>query len=225
MSDNCKIMLEIPGRQLRAEAEIKLRNNTRIGGDTDDDVLQQGLVLDQDPEGDSENTISLNNWIHECFHGDNIKAREPPVWMKGDIVAGPHQFPEGDFTKYANFSCCGMFELFFDNELINYLIKESQRYAQFINQQDPKISQEELRCFLGIMFLSGYNEVPSKIMYWDIKDDVKNQMVSNAMRRNRFLQIQRFIHCADNSKVIEGDTAWKKRPVMDHLRKSFQKIL
>ncbi|KAG5864540.1 hypothetical protein JTB14_007595 [Gonioctena quinquepunctata] len=62
---------------------------------TDDDVLQQGLVLDQDPEGDSENRISLNNWIHEYFHDDNIKTKEPPVWMKGDIVAGPHQFPEG----------------------------------------------------------------------------------------------------------------------------------
>ncbi|KAG5864831.1 hypothetical protein JTB14_033773 [Gonioctena quinquepunctata] len=266
--DGGGMIYNMTGRQLRAEAEIKLRNDTRIGGDTDDDVLHQGLVLDQDPEGDSENTISLNNWIHEYFHDDNIKTKEPPVWMKGDIVAGPHQFPEGDFTKYANFSCCGMFELFFDNELINYLIEESQRcYAQFINQQDPKISQEVLccflgimflsgynevlskrvywdikddvrnqmfinqqdpkisqevlRCFLGIMFLSGYNEVLSKRMYWDIKDDVKNQMVSNAMRRNRFLQIQRFLHCADNSKEIGGDTAWKIRPVMDHLKKKF----
>ncbi|KAG5864021.1 hypothetical protein JTB14_000584 [Gonioctena quinquepunctata] len=188
-------MLKIP--------EMKLRNDTRIGGDTDDDVLQQRLVLDQDPERNLENTISLNNRIHEYFHDDNIRTEEPLVWMKGDIVAGPHQFPEGDFTKYANFPCCGMFELFFDNELINYLIEESQRYAQFINQQDPKISQAELRCFLGIMFLSGYNEVPSKRMYWDIKDEVKNQMVDNAMRRNRFLQKQRFLHCADNSKVWE----------------------
>ncbi|KAG5877348.1 hypothetical protein JTB14_005148 [Gonioctena quinquepunctata] len=93
--DRGGMIYNMTGRQLRAEAGIKLRNDTRIGGDTDDDVLQQGLVLDQDPGGDSENTISLNNWIHEYFHDDNIKTKEPPVWMNGDIVAGPHQFPEG----------------------------------------------------------------------------------------------------------------------------------
>lgn len=112
-----------------------------------------------------------------------------------------------------------MFELFFDNEIINYLVDESQRYAQFINQPDPKISLDEMRCFLGVLLLTGYNELPSKRMYWDFKDDVKNEMVSKAMRRNRFLQIQRFLHCADNTKVTEGDTAWKIRPLMDNLKK------
>lgn len=32
-------------------------------------------------------------------------------------------------------------------------------------------------------------------------DDIKNEDVCNAMRCDRFLQIFRFIHCADNTQI------------------------
>ncbi|KAJ8938653.1 hypothetical protein NQ314_011392 [Rhamnusium bicolor] len=58
-------------------------------------------------------------------------------------------------------------------------------------------------------------------MYWDLKDDAKNILVSSSMRRNRFLQIQRFLHLADNTKMDASDKAWKIRPLMDKMKKRF----
>lgn len=48
-------------------------------------------------------------------------------------------------------------------------------------------------------------------------------MVSEAMRRDRFRQILRSIHCADNTKPDQNDKAWKLRPLMDKLKQTFLK--
>ncbi|KAL4132154.1 hypothetical protein QTP88_009361 [Uroleucon formosanum] len=42
--------------------------------------------------------------------------------------------------------------------------------------------------------------------------------VCNAMRRDRFLQICRFIHCADNTQIDAKDKAWKIRPLMNMIK-------
>ncbi|KAJ8955520.1 hypothetical protein NQ314_006874 [Rhamnusium bicolor] len=91
----------------------------------------------------------------------------------------------------------------------------------FLNQPDSKISANEIKCLLAILILSGYNTLPSKRMYWDLKDDAKNILVSSSMRRNRFLHIQRFLHLADNTKMDASDKAWKIRPLMDKMKKRF----
>lgn len=64
-----------------------------------------------------------------------------------------------------------MFELFFNSEIIDYFVNESQKYAQFTNQPGPKIIELEIKCFLVIM--SGYNSLPSKRMYWDVKEAIQ----------------------------------------------------
>jgi len=41
-------------------------------------------------------------------------------------------------------------------------VKETIRYALFVNCPDPNITNEEIRRFISILYLSGYNELPSK---------------------------------------------------------------
>ncbi|KAK9737125.1 Transposase IS4 [Popillia japonica] len=43
-------------------------------------------------------------------------------------------------------------------------------------------------------------------------------MVKNAMRRNRFEQILRFLHFADNTNINPEDKMWKLRSLMKHLK-------
>jgi hypothetical protein len=38
------------------------------------------------------------------------------------------------------------------------------------------------------------------------------------MRRNRFLEICRFLHCADNTKPDSQDKIWELRPLMDRVK-------
>jgi len=47
---------------------------------------------------------------------------------------------------------------------------------------------------------------------------MKNLAVSNAMRRDRFMQICRFIHCVDSTKINAWDKAWKIRPLMNMMK-------
>lgn len=41
------------------------------------------------------------------------------------------------------------------------------------------------------------------------------------MQRDRFRQIVKYLHCADNTKPIKNDKMWKLRPLMDKLGANF----
>jgi len=149
---------------------------------------------------------------------DRLSQKPIPKWISGDIQPMNRQFLESDYSMYKDMSPVQLFQLFFDDGVFQFLTEETRKYALFKNEADPGISDSEIRCFIGILILSGYNNLPSKRSFWDMKDDVHNKMVSDAMRRNRFLQIQRFIHMADNTDINEADKAWKLRPLMNAIK-------
>ncbi|KAG5887659.1 hypothetical protein JTB14_037657 [Gonioctena quinquepunctata] len=68
----------------------------------------------------------------------------------------------------------------------------------------------------------GYAELPGRDFYWDVNDDMRNHMVSQAMRRDRFRQIPKYLHCADNTKPDKSDGVWKLRTFMDMKIKIFR---
>lgn len=111
-----------------------------------------------------------------------------------------------------------MFEQFIDDEVIQHIVEETRRYAMFLNGPDHGISSDEIRCFIGILFILGYSDSPSKRHYWSSSNDLKNYAVSESMRQSRFLQICRFLHLEDNTKVNQQDKAWKIRPLMELLK-------
>ncbi|KAG5877335.1 hypothetical protein JTB14_003621 [Gonioctena quinquepunctata] len=91
------------------------------------------------------------------------------------------------------------------------------------DNEDPKITSGEMKCAIAIMILSGYHELPGKDMYWSTEEDLNVSIVSDAMRRVRFGQILKYLHCADNTKPNNNDKMWKLRPLMDKLRANFIK--
>jgi len=93
----------------------------------------------------------------------------------------------------------------------------------FCNSKDPNIKVEKLKCFISILILSGYNSLPGKRYYWEDGKDVKNEMVSNAMRHYRFLQISRFLHCVDNMNINTTDKIYKLGPLIEKLKVKFLK--
>ena len=52
----------------------------------------------------------------------------------------------------------------------------------------------ELKVFIAILIISGYNTLPSKAMYWSHDHDVYNKVVSSAMRRDRFDMLKKCLH-------------------------------
>lgn len=143
-------------------------------------------------------------------------------WVDGDLIPSPREFPK-QVDRFSNMhlSPVEMFEKFIDDQIVQFLVDQSNKYALFLNDANPKITCDEMKCCLAILILSGYAELPGRDFYWDSNADMRNQMVSQAMRRDRFRQIIRYLHCADNTKPNQSDKAWKLRSLMDMIKQKF----
>jgi hypothetical protein len=54
-------------------------------------------------------------------------------------------------------------------------------------------------------------------MYWEQRTDCNFQIVANLMPRNRFEDILRYFHAADNNNLAPGDKFAKVRPLWNLL--------
>lgn len=203
-------LLDNLGRnQLSAPAEVVLENNQRISGQ---------------PFYEEEEEVQQVN-------AEEVQDVQPPhkkpkftfKWIDGDIVSNIPTQPKPNYSQFHNKTVVEVFEMFLDDTIINLFVEESNRYAGFINCPPPNITKEEIRCFIGILFLTGYVVLPGKRFYWDTGSDMNNKLVSEAMRRDRFIQIMRFLHCTDNSKLDKKDKMCKLRPFIDLLKSNFLK--
>lgn len=165
----------LSGGQLRAQAEVKLLDNNRIGGCTSDDqILSQESALSQ-----RDSPI-----LHNIMPQVNVSAKlEEFQWIQGDLEPSRQSFPDGNHLQYQNLSPVQLFEMFIDDEVLSILIEETSRYALFKNCPDPRVTTEEMKCYIGILILIGYNDLPGKRFYWDSDSDVRNELVYNSMRR------------------------------------------
>ena len=75
------------------------------------------------------------------------------------------------------------------------------------------IDQSEMRLFIAILLLSGYNILPRRKLYWENNSDVKNEFISIAMSRNSFEEIMSLLHCCDNNQLDPNDKMSKVRPL------------
>ena len=66
--------------------------------------------------------------------------------------------------------------LFFTEELIEEIVKESVLYAVEKGRLQYQLSVEELKIFLAIigLLISGYCTVPRRRMYWEESTDTHN---------------------------------------------------
>lgn len=142
-------------------------------------------------------------------------------WINGDLEDHDQDFPSANYEKFKTMTALEIFELFIDDEIIEYMILESTKYAQYNNWTNSCITKEEMRCFLAILILSGYNGVPGKKYFWNTQGDLGNKLVADAMRRDRFLTIWRHFHLADNTQIDITDKYYKLRPLMQKLQKKF----
>lgn len=113
------------------------------------------------------------------------------------------------------------FKLFFDNDLMSLIMKESNIYALQKNDE-LDLTMEELHVFLGVLLLSGYGKYPNKRLYWTNSDDVP-KIVQQSIRLKRFEKILKLFHLNDNTKRDPQDRLYKIRPLISKLNNNFKK--
>lgn len=209
----------LSGRQLSAPAEVKRRKDSteQINDNNDNKELLEGTVEDENDDVNRE-TIKQKSGISKKGGRNNTQR----IWIDGDLESHS-QFENPMNESLQSKSPIELFCQFFDNDIFTYILNETKKYAAYKNCPDPNISMSELKCFFGIMILSGYHALTSRRYYWDEHSDMAVEIVKNSMRRNRFEQIMRFIHFADNTQINVNDKMWKLRHLMTKLKENFLK--
>ncbi|KAJ8909335.1 hypothetical protein NQ315_013451 [Exocentrus adspersus] len=127
-----------------------------------------------------------------------------------------------DMKRDLNYNPKEIFEKLFSNDVFQLIRDQTILYAQQKNRHDFSVTIDEIKNFIGILLLSGYHKLPQQKMYWSLDEDLGVEIVSKCMSRNRFLEIKKFLHFADNTKIDKKDKMYKLRSLMVLLNKQFR---
>ena len=94
-------------------------------------------------------------------------------------------------------------------------------YARSKGNNTFTTSADEIRCFLGILLVSGYSPAPRFHLYWRKESDVHNEAISDTMTKTRFQEMMRYLHVSDNAKLDAKDKLSKVRPLLSMLNERF----
>ena len=228
---------KLKSNMLLTEAVLKIYNSNL---DVEEDVDQldsevNELDVDDQPSTSASVHVSAVKDVKKGAKGKGKKKIKVPKknlreWKEGDLQNNDFiqeiedgQIPINEFfdEDHTEWDPIKLFELFFDDELIAHIKTMSNQYAMESNASGfENITDEDLKCFIGILMVSGYYKVPQYRMMWEEKEDVQNLLVANAMRRARFEQVLRYIHFNSNTDAAatfaaSGDKCSKVRPILD----------
>lgn len=127
-------------------------------------------------------------------------------------------------TKLTGKSSIEIFENFFTDDIIEYIVKETIRYAESKNNPDFIVSMDEIKAFIGILLFSGYHQVPSERHFWSDEEDLGIDIIKKCMPRSRYMKIKSFIHFADNTLMDKEDRGFKIRPLLSMINTEFKKF-
>src|SRR6218665_1423611 len=120
-----------------------------------------------------------------------------PVWKKSKYTSSslpgsaPDNMKSELRTKLSELTPTQLFEQLFTPDMFDLMARETQRYARHVrNDVDFVTSADEMRAFVGILLLSGYNIRSSEKDYWSEADDLKAECVQNMMPKNRYVKLK-----------------------------------
>lgn len=116
-----------------------------------------------------------------------------------------------------------LFSLFFDDGIVSLIAEQTNLYASQKNA-DFEVFEYEIRRFIGIWFLSGYHTLPQIRYYWSKEPDFGDEIVKQALTRNRFDTIKSFIHLADNNNLDKTDGFAKVRQFIESANHRFMQF-
>ena len=205
----------LPPRMLQSEVEVTF----------DEKPEQIENALEQIGNASSE-----INAVHNKKNIKNIKSKEKPVykWKNNSLKKFRKLIGRGDNdeTKVTaennNFTPVDCFEKFFTDEVYELIMIMSNTYALQQNHA-LELTVEEIKVYIGILLLTGYMTPKYMRMFWEVKSDTHNKTVASSMRRNRFFEIQKYLHLSDNFQLPENDKYAKVRKYFDLLNACFIK--
>ena len=117
-----------------------------------------------------------------------------------------------------------VFTKFFSNELVAYIVEQTNKYAKECLEKNDcsdhwETNEAEIWAFIGFTIMMGLNRCSNLYDYWSTKPIFHCFPIASRITRQRFMEIKRYLHFADNSNIIprgeEGYKLAKIRPVIE----------
>lgn len=203
----------LPGRLLRSECSVQI---TTDGGVQDDDQNIDDLHDDDPNIVDDTNT----NGRKKVTRGKHDREWSHAQKYTRFSQSFSSNFDAEDLTEFHSMRSAintpiDAFNSYVTDDFYKMTIQESNLYA-IQNHRHLSVDFDELHVFLGVCLLSGYHKLPDRRMYWSEDLDVHCDFISQSISRNRFDDIMRNLHFANNMH-IDDDPLYKVRPIFDIL--------
>lgn len=216
-----------------AEVNQPLRRSYRLSKDNQLDDDNEGYCSDDlwgEPETSSvqnspvpADQVTKNKWL-----SNQTPPSPPTAWVKSDLLPKDFtNFPEKHdlLTPNGIITPFSLFNLFFDETVINHIVDMTNLYAQRDkNMIDFHTDDCEIKLFLAVLLLSGYNPRPRTKMYFETEEDAACPIVSSLFSRKRFLDLFKCVHLCDNLDLAKNDKMAKVRPFYDLINERFLKF-
>ncbi|XP_046389357.1 piggyBac transposable element-derived protein 3-like [Ischnura elegans] len=205
-------MNNLPPRILRSQVEIGTHSYTSVNDDSGESSIES---------------------VPSDVGGTTVERKPPKKKIKGARVQRNWTSVEknfvpngrGDSEQQVNevhkfdMSPVQCFESMYGDEIISYIVKMSNLYALHRNHT-LNLTSEELKVYIAVLLLTGYLTPKYIRMFWETKSDTHNNLIANCIRRNRFFEIQKYLHLCDNMNLPSGDKFGKVREYFRFLNKN-----
>ena len=193
-----------------------------IEGETSDSDTSESSYHEEDESTDYDELGDVPIERKTQSGNKNKENKNEVKWKKCNSEEVNAQFngppfpdpPENDLDpkKY--------FDMFFNNELIETISEQTNLYSVQISGKSTQTNIQEVEQFLGIMVLMGIIKYPTYRMYWSPGTRIPS--IADVMSINRFENLKRYFHIADNSKMPKQgeanyDKLYKVRPMLHSL--------
>ena len=115
------------------------------------------------------------------------------------------------------------FLFYFTDEVIQEIANQSALYSIQVKPEKPsKITTTDVKKFLAVSMYMSLVKLSYTRNYWSA--DFRIPQVADTMTLNRYEELKRFLHFADNMSETGDDRITKIRPLVEKLRKRYKKV-
>lgn len=233
-SNEVDIVIIPPDIDSQTDEEYFDENDLQMPSDVAGEIELWQVSNSDDEDSDDEFSLPLSvvqqNILRSTGNPPPSKKQKlpEPKWTKTFVdtsmssTAGCADRLEILKNELENLTPVQIFEKIFDDDIYNHIVSQTNLYSSQKNRHDFFVSKADIKLFVGILLLTGYNKLPSERNYWSLDEDLGVPVVSNAMSRNRFQDIKRNIHLANNDNLNQIDKMAKLRPLISLLNQKFQ---
>lgn len=186
--------------------------------ENEDFQLETGLTSESDTDNSEEEP-------GDCVPSTSRtkKSKTALKWEKRDIGVLDLKFDVTETTPDTVETPVAYFSKYFRNSMFSYITMQTNIYAQ---QKSSSFSttSDEVKRYVGILIKMGVYGLPRYRLFWS--EDCRVPAVSDVMTRNRFFDLNKYIHFANNEEQVLNredpryDRLFKIRPLLEFIRRT-----